>query len=60
MSGAYFWSGEIEEPVYDMLFSYHLLLKTHSNEENDHANIYPPFPEIIEQLVEQIIHYVPV
>ena len=40
-------------------FSYDPLLKTHSNQEHDNAYICPPFPESIEQLIEQIIHSVP-
>ena len=54
------FQGEIEEPVYDKIFPYRSLLNTHSNQEHDNANLHPPFPEIIEKLVEQIIHYVPV
>ena len=57
---AYFCQGEINKPVYDRIFSYHTLLKTHSNQEHDNANLHPPNPESVEQLVEQIIHYVPV
>ena len=57
---AYFCQGDIKEPVYDRLFSYYPLLKTHSNQEHDNENLHPPNPDIIEQLVEQIIHYVPV
>ena len=48
----YFCQGEMEEPVYDRLFSYRPLLKNHSNQEHDHANLHPPDPDIIEQLVE--------
>ena len=57
---AYFCQGDIEEIVYDRLFSYHPLLKTHSNQDNDNVIHHPPFPESIEQRVEQIIHYIPV
>ena len=56
----YFFQGEIEEPVYDRIFSYHPLLKTHSNQEHDNENIHSTFPESIEQLAEKIIHIVPV
>ena len=58
--GDYFCQGEIEEPVYDKIFSNHLLLNTHSNQEHDNAKLHPPNPERLEQLVEQIIHSVPV
>ena len=57
---AYFGQGEIEEPVYNSIFSYHPQLKTHSNQEHDNEIHQPPFTEIIEQLIEQIIHSVPV
>ena len=57
---AHFCQGEIEEPVYDMIFSNHPLLKTHSNQEHDNAKLQPPNPERLEQLVERIIHSVPV
>ena len=57
---AYFCQGDIEELVYDILFLYHLLLKTHSNQEHDNANLHPPNPESIEQIAEEIIHSVPV
>ena len=57
---AYFCQGEIKEPVYDNLFSYHPLLKTHSNTEHDNENLHPPFPESIEHLFEQIVHIIPV
>ena len=53
-----FCHGEIKELVFDRLSSYHPLLKTVKNQEHDNANMHPPFPKIIEQLVEQIIHYV--
>ena len=57
---AYFFQGEIKEPVYDRIFPNHPLLKTHSNKEHDNAKLHPPNHESIEQLVEQIIHSVPV
>ena len=56
---AYFFNGEIEEPVYDMLSSNQPLLKTHSNKEHDNAKLHPPNPESIEDLVEQIINFFP-
>ena len=40
---AYFFQGDIKEPVYGGIFSYHPLLKTHSNQEHDNENIHPPF-----------------
>ena len=52
---AYFCQGDIEYPVYDRLSSYNPLLKTHSNQEHDHANLHPPNTESIEQHFEQII-----
>ena len=52
----YFYQGEIEEAVYDRIFSNHPLLKTHSNKENDNENHHPPFTESSEQLVERIIY----
>ena len=57
--GAYFCQVSIEEPVYDRLFSNHPMLKTHSNKEQDNAKPHPPNPESTEELIEQIIHYVP-
>ena len=57
---SYFCQGEIDEPGYDGIFSYHTLLKTHSNQEHDNEIHHPPFPEIIEQLFGKIIHSVPV
>ena len=36
------------------------MLNTHSNQEYDNANLDPPNPESIEQLVEKIIHSFPV
>ena len=53
----FFFQGEIEEPVYDRIFSYHPLLKIHSNQEHDNANIHTPNPESIEQLVENNSFY---
>ena len=47
-----FCQGEIDEPGNDRLFSYHTMLKTHSNKEQYNAIHHPPFPESIEQLVE--------
>ena len=57
---AYFCQGEIDEPGYNQIFSYNPLVKTHSNQEHDNEIHHPTFPESIEQLVEQIINYVPV
>ena len=36
------------------------MLKTHSNQEHDNANLHSPFHESIEKLIEQIIHSVTV
>ena len=58
--GCLFCQVEIEEPFYDNLFSYHPLLKTHSNQEHDNENRHSSNTESIEQIVEQIINYVPV
>ena len=55
----FFFQGEIEEPVYDRLFSNNPLLKTHSNKEHDNAKVHPPNLESIEKLIERIIYYVP-
>ena len=52
------FQGEINKTGYDRLFSYHPLLKTNSNQEHNNAIHYPPFLEIIEQLVEQISPFV--
>ena len=41
---AYFYQGDIKDPVYDRLFSYHPLLKTHSNQEHYNTNHQTPFP----------------
>ena len=57
---AYFFQCEIDNPGYNSIFSYNTLLKTHSNQEHDNAIHRPPFPESIEQLIEQIIHSIPV
>ena len=57
---AYFCQGEIKDPVYNRLFSNLPMLKTHSNQEHDNANLHPQNPESIEKLVEKIIHCVPV
>ena len=56
---AYFFQSETEEPVYDRLFKNHPLLKTHSNKEHDNEKNYPPNPESIKELDEQIFRYVP-
>ena len=56
----YFCQGETEETVYDRLFFYHALLKTHSNKEHDNAKLHPLNPESTEELVEQIIYSVSV
>ena len=48
----------INEPGYNRFFSYHPLLKTRLNQEHDNEIYHPPFLEIIEQLVEHIIHSV--
>ena len=58
--GCLFFQDEIKEPVYDRFFSYHPLLKNHSNQDHDNENLYPSSPDSIEQLVEKIIHSVPV
>ena len=55
-----FCQGEIKEPVYNSIFSYHPLLNTHSNQEHENENLHTPNPDSIEQLVEKIIHSVPV
>ena len=54
----YFCQGEIEEPVYNRIFSNYPLLNTHSNKEHDDAKLQPTNPESIEELVERIIHSV--
>ena len=56
----YFCQGEIEEPVYDWIFSNHYFLKTHSNKEHDNEKLWPTNPESIEEIFERIIHSVPV
>ena len=43
-----FCQGEINEPGNDRNFSYHPLLKTHSNKEKYNAIHHPPLPESIE------------
>ena len=55
-----FCQGEIEEPGNDRIFSYHPLLKTHSNQERDNAIHHFRFNESIEEIVERINHYVSV
>ena len=47
-----FCQGEIKDPGNDRIFSYHPLLKTHSNQERDNAIHHFPFPGGIEELVE--------
>ena len=55
----FIFQGDIEEPVYNRLFSNYPLLKTHSKKKHDNAKLQPPNPESIEELVEQMINYVP-
>ena len=57
---AYFCQGDIKDPVYNRLFSNNPLLKTHSNQEHDNAKLHPLNSEHLEQLVEQIMHSIPV
>ena len=57
---AYFCQGEIDDPCYYRIFSSYIMMKIHSNQGHDNAINHPPFPESIEPLTEQIIHYVPV
>ena len=47
-----FCQGEIEDPGNDRIFSYHPMLKTHSNQERENAIHRFPFPGGIEELVE--------
>ena len=47
-----FCQGETEEPGNDRMFSYHPMLKTHSNQEQDNAIHHPFLPASIEELVE--------
>ena len=53
---AYSFQVEIKEPVYNMIFFNHPLLKTNSNKEHDNAKIHPPNIESIEQLVEKLFN----
>ena len=55
-----FFQGEIEEPGNDRIFSYHTLLKNISNQEHDNVIHHPYINESIEEIIELIIHYVPV
>ena len=48
---------EIDKAGDNMIFSYHPLLKTNSDQEQDNAIHHPTLPESIEQLVEWIINY---
>ena len=57
---AYFFQGDIEEPVYYRLFLNHLILNLYQNQERDNANLRPPNPERLEQIFERIIIHVPV
>ena len=57
---AYFCQCYIKETVYNRLLSNQPLLKTHSNKEYDNTKLHPPNPESIEELIERIIHSVPV
>ena len=54
------FQGEIEDPGNDKLFSYQTSLKNNSNQENYNAIHHPSLPEIIEELIEGIIHSVQV
>ena len=56
----FFSQGKMENQSYVWIFSYHPLLKTHSNQKHDNAVRQPPFPESIQQIIEKIIHSVPV
>ena len=58
--GRFCFQGDIEELVYNRIFKNHPLLKTHSKKEHDNAKLHPTNPDRLEQLVEQIIHSVPV
>ena len=55
-----FCHGKIEEPGNDRLFSYHPLLNNHSNQEHDNAIRHPSLSDIIEELVELVIHSITV
>ena len=56
---AYFCQGEIKEPGNDRLFSCHPLLKTNSNQEHDNEIHHFSIPDSIEELVELLIHSIP-
>ena len=47
-----FCQGEIEDPGNNRFFSYHPMLKTHSNQEHDNVIHHFSFPGIIEEVVE--------
>ena len=47
-----FCQGEIKDPGNNKIFSYHPLLKTYSNQEQDNSIHYPLLYEIIEEIVE--------
>ena len=47
-----FCQGEIKEPGNERIFSYHPLLKNHSNQEHDNTIRHPSLPDSIEVLVE--------
>ena len=46
-----FCQGDIEEPGNNSIFSYHPILKTHSNQEQDNAIHHISLLESIEELV---------
>ena len=56
----HFCHGETKEPVYNIILSNNPLLKAHSNKEHDNVKLHPPNTESIEQLIERMIHSVPV
>ena len=47
-----FCHGGIKEPGKDSIFSYHLMLKTHSNQEQDNGIHHPSLTESIKEIVE--------
>ena len=49
---AYFCQDKIKDPGNNRLFSCHLLLNNHSNQERDSSITRLNFPESIEELVE--------
>ena len=51
---------EIKEPGNYRLFLYHPLLNNHSNQEHDNAIRHPSLSDIIEELVELVIHSITV